>query len=149
MASDIKKSIYPIWDAGRASIVFKLTAPAGGLRLKSTAQLSAEGAEGKSLNTKAMCACHSPCLPCPRLVGKPPRAAICSSMMVHCLKQHREPQTLWKLFRWTQCCFVKMNNFAWASHHQPWWWKGRFSCLRLLGACFHATTPWQREWRKR
>lgn len=76
-------------------------------------QRCAAGTKGKSPSTKAVCSCHSPCLPCPRLVGKPPRAAaICSSMMASGTlpKTTQGTTDIWKLFRWTWCCFVKTNN---------------------------------------
>lgn len=42
VSSDIKMSIYPIWDTGSESNLPKLTEAAGGLGLKSTAQLSVQ-----------------------------------------------------------------------------------------------------------
>lgn len=96
------KSIYPIRDIGRGSNLPKLTEPAGGLQLKSTVQLCAAGTKGKSPSMKASCTCHSPCLPCPCLVGKPPRAiAICRSIMASGTlpKTTQGTTDIWKQFR--------------------------------------------------
>lgn len=112
-----KKSISPIGDIGRESNLPKIPKPAGRLGLKSTSQLSVLQELKESTSMKVSCTCRSPCLPCPHLVGKPPRAiAICSSVMASGTlpKTTQGTTDIWNRFRWTWCCFVKWIICHWS-----------------------------------